>query len=261
MKNNYLTFKKKNIWVFGGAGYLGQSVVYLLSDLGADVLCVDLNNKAQKLVDSFSNQNLSIIPESIDINNTSQLKEFINKNVTKNGVPDGLVNLTFSSTAKKLEDLSEEDFNFVNSKGITSTFILSKEIGSLMAKERRGSIVLFGSMYGTNVPYPDVYKEPMNKNPIEYGVGKAGIIQMTRYFAVHWGKQNVRCNCVSPGPFPNLTVQENHPDFIERLAEKSPMGRIGQTEEIAGAVAFLLSDLASYITGHNLVIDGGWSCW
>ena len=101
----------------------------------------------------------------------------------------------------------------------------------------------------------------MNKNPIEYGVGKAGIIQMTRYLAVHWGKQNVRCNCISPGPFPNPGVQTSHPEFIERLAGKSPMGRIGQPGEIAGAVQFLLSDAASYITGQNLFVDGGWTSW
>lgn len=256
-----MSFEGKNVWVFGGAGYLGQSVVYLLSRLGAEVLCVDLGNKAEKMVASLSNQNLSIIPDSVDINNTPQLKKCIDKHVARNGVPNGLVNLTFSSTAKKLEDLSGKDFNFVNERGITSTFILSKEVGTLMAEKKRGSIVLFGSMYGMTAPYPDVYKEPMNKNPIEYGVGKAAVIHMTRYFATHWGKQNIRCNCVSPGPFPNLTVQESYPDFIERLAEKSPMGRIGKTEEIAGSVAFLLSDAASYITGHNLVVDGGWSCW
>jgi NAD(P)-dependent dehydrogenase (short-subunit alcohol dehydrogenase family) len=92
-------------------------------------------------------------------------------------------------------------------------------------------------------------------------VGKAGIIQMTRYLAVHWGKANVRCNCISPGPFPNPDVQQNHPDFIQRLSGKSPMGRVGQAPEIAGSVAFLLSDASSYITGHNLAVDGGWTSW
>ena len=130
-----------------------------------------------------------------------------------------------------------------------------------MAKEKRGSIILFSSMYGTVSPYPDVYEAPLVKNPIEYGIGKAGIGQMARYLAVHWGKEKVRCNCISPGPFPNPEVQRTYPDFIEKLARKSPMGRIGQSEEMAGTVAFLLSDAASYITGHNLLVDGGWTAW
>lgn len=256
-----MKLETKKIWVFGGAGYLGQSVVHLLSELGAKVLCVDLDDKAEIFVDSLRSNNKQVTAASLNIGNSKMLRQFITENVKKGGVPDGLVDLTFASTAKKMEDLDENDFDEVNHGAITSTFILSKEVGTLMAKNGKGSIVLFGSMYGMSAPYPDVYHEPMNKNPIEYGVSKAAIIHMTRYLATHWGKQNVRCNSVSPGPFPNPSVQRNHPDFIERLSKKSPMGRVGQTKEIAGSVAFLLSDYSSYITGHNLVVDGGWSCW
>ena len=101
----------------------------------------------------------------------------------------------------------------------------------------------------------------MTKNPIEYGVGKAGIIQMTRYLAVHWGNRNVRCNCISPGPFPNPSVQQQYPEFIGRLAAKTPLGRIGVPDEVAGAVTFLVAPVSSYVTGQNLAVDGGWTIW
>ena len=130
-----------------------------------------------------------------------------------------------------------------------------------MQERDGGSIVLFSSMYGTVPPDPGVYEQPMNPNPIEYGVGKAGIQQMARYFAVHYGRSSVRCNSISPGPFPNPNIQRDQPDFIDRLSQKVPLGRIGQAPEIAGAVAFLLSDAASYITGQNLAVDGGWTSW
>ena len=130
-----------------------------------------------------------------------------------------------------------------------------------MEKKGKGSIVLFSSMYGSVSPDPRIYEQPMNVNPVEYGVGKAGIVQMTRYMAVHWGKKNVRCNCISPGPFPNPVIQEKNPQFIERLANKVPMGRVGRQEEVAGAVTFFLSDASSFITGQNLFIDGGWTIW
>jgi len=255
-----LSLHNKNIWVVGGAGYLGQAIVVFLEAMGANVLCIDLEDRAQQFVATLPSDK-RIKADTFNASATADIQEFVSRHIQKSGIPDGYVNLTFASTAKKLEELSDEDFNQVNHGSITSTFILSREIGGEMVKNGKGSIVLFSSMYGSVSPYPEAYVSPMNKNPIEYGVGKAAIIQMTRYLAVHWGKQHVRCNCISPGPFPNPAVQQAHPDFIERLAERSPMGRIGKPEEIAGIVGFLLSDAASYITGQNMAVDGGWTCW
>lgn len=254
----FLHLRDKLIWVVGGAGYLGQSIVIVLKDAGAKVICIDLGNKAAEFVQSSGLEGI-VIPIQLDVNNGDDIKKFISEQIINYGVPDGMVNLTFGSTSKKLEELSEKEFDEVNHTGLTSTFLLSREVGIRMAKEGRGSLVLFSSMYGSVSPDPSLYDLPLVKNPIEYGVGKAGIIQMSRYLAVHWGKQNVRCNCISPGPFPNDNMQRQHPDFIKKLAKKSPMGRIGLPVEIAGSVAFLLSDASSYITGQNLRVDGGWT--
>lgn len=251
---------QKEIWVFGGAGYLGQPTVSLLSSLGANVLCVDLENRAQDFVRSAGfGQNVT--PKTLDVRDGEAIKRFVAEHIESNCVPHGVVNLTFASTSKRMEELTEKEFDDVNHGGLTSTFLLAREAGAEMAKVGRGSLVLFSSMYGSVSPDPRVYEAPMNKNPIEYGVTKAGIVQMARYLAVHWGRDNVRCNCISPGPFPNPSVQSDNPQFVERLAQKSPMGRIGRPEEIAGAVAFLLSDASTYITGQNLFVDGGWNAW
>jgi NAD(P)-dependent dehydrogenase (short-subunit alcohol dehydrogenase family) len=110
-------------------------------------------------------------------------------------------------------------------------------------------------------PDPKVYEPPATPNPIEYGTGKAGVQQMARYLAVHWGHSDVRVNSLSPGPFPNPNIQRDNPAFVQRIAAKTALGRIGQSGEIAGTVAFLLSDAASYVTGHNLAVDGGWTAW
>ena len=250
----------KDIWVFGGVGYLGQPAVSVLSALGAKVLCVDLENRAQNFVDS-AGLSKNVSGASLDVRDGEAIKKFVAEKIKSHGVPHGLVNLTFASTAKKLEELTEKEFDDVNHGGLTSAFLLAREVGVEMAKLNRGSIVLFSSMYGSVSPDPKAYEAPMIKNPIEYGVTKAGIVQMTKYLAVHWGRESVRFNCISPGPFPNPTVQKDNPKFIERLAAKSPMGRIGKSEEIAGAVAFLLSDASSYVTGQNLFVDGGWTAW
>lgn len=255
-----MNFQQKNIWVIGGAGYLGQATIKLLCSYGARILCIDIENRALDFI-SAAGLEKNVAPASFDINNTSALAGFVKEQTALHGVPSGLVNLTFGSTAKKLEDLSDEDFDKVNHTALTATFILTREVAGYMTDNGGGSIVLFSSMYGMVSPNEEVYEAPMNKNPIEYGVGKAGVIQMTRYFAVHWAKKKVRCNCISPGPFPNPAVQKSHPDFIKRLEKKLPMSRVGVAEEIAGPVAFLLSENASYITGHNLVVDGGWTSW
>ncbi len=259
-QSQILSLTDRHIWVFGGAGYLGQASINLLVAAGANVLCIDLDDKATKYMESEKLGN-KVSAASFNVHHCDLIKEFVGDNINKYGVPHGLVNLTYASTAKALEDLTEYNFDEVTHGALTSSFLLSREVGSLMAKQGRGSVVLFSSMYGSLSPNPDLYEAPMNKNPIEYGVTKAGIIQMVRYMAVHYGQSNVRFNCISPGPFPNPAVQQSNPEFIERLSKKNPLGRVGKSIEIAGAVAFLLSDAASYITGQNLHVDGGWNCW
>jgi len=227
---------------------------------GARVLSIDLADRAEQFAKSTPEYPLHAAA-SLDVRDENAIKQFVQENAVGPGTPHGLVILTFGSTAKNFEDLSAKDFDEVNHAGLTATFLLAREVGMAMEKNGKGSIVLFSSMYGSVSPDPRVYEAPMNINPIEYGVGKAGIGQMTKYMAVYWAKKGIRCNCLSPGPFPNPGVQQKNPAFIERLAYKVPMGRVGRQEEIAGAVLFFLSDAASYITGQNLFVDGGWTSW
>jgi NAD(P)-dependent dehydrogenase (short-subunit alcohol dehydrogenase family) len=250
----------KNIWVFGGAGYLGRSIVRLLADMQAHVLCVDTSDRAQAFVEK-ENFKSQVDHASLDVNNTSDTVTLIKEQITQRGVPQGLVVLTWSATAKRVDDLEALDFDLTNHGNLTATFILARAVSQQMAAHGGGSMVLFSSMYGSVSPDPRIYEPPMTPNAIEYGVAKAGIQQMARYFAVHFGSQAVRCNSISPGPFPHLGIQQENPAFIERLASKVPLGRIGQADEIAGSVAFLLSDASTYITGQNLAVDGGWTSW
>ncbi len=251
---------QQRLWVFGGAGHLGRAVVRLLARLQAQVLCVDLEERAAQFVREEA-LHAQVHPASLDVGDTTAAAAFVQEQLTARGVPHGLVVMTYASTAKRFDDLSVEDFDRVNHGNLSATFALTRAVGQRMAEKGRGSVVLFSSMYGTVSPDPGVYEAPMNPNPIEYGVGKAGIQQMARYFAVHWGRQGVRCNSISPGPFPNPALQNEQPEFIARLAAKVPLGRVGQAEEIAGSAAFLLSGASSYITGQNLAVDGGWTSW
>ncbi|HEY2574397.1 MAG TPA: SDR family oxidoreductase [Verrucomicrobiaceae bacterium] len=250
----------RDVWVFGGAGYLGRAVVSLLASMNAQVLCVDLEQRAKEFVEDDGLQP-RVTSASLDVGDTRAVAAFLEEQMINRGVPHGMVVMTYAATSKRMEDLTADDFDRVNHGNLTATFALARDVCAGMAERSGGSMVLFSSMYGSVSPDPGIYEAPMNPNPIEYGVGKAGIQQMARYFAVQYGRRGVRCNAVSPGPFPNSKLQCDQPAFMERLAGKVPLGRIGQAPEIAGAVLFLLSDASSFVTGQNLAVDGGWTAW
>lgn len=255
---NHCDYSDSCVWIIGGAGYLGQACTDLFEKNHALVLCADLPGKAATWI---AQSDSKAIPLDLDASAVAALPRWVEDQIQAHGVPKGLVVMTYASTAKRFDDLTAADFDHANHGNLTATFVLAREVANRMAAVGGGSIVLFSSMYGSVSPDPGIYLDPMTPNPIEYGVGKAGIQQMARYFAVHFGKAGVRCNAISPGPFPNPTIQAEKPDFIQRLTAKVPLGRVGQASEIAGAVEFLVSDRSSFITGINLPVDGGWTAW
>jgi NAD(P)-dependent dehydrogenase (short-subunit alcohol dehydrogenase family) len=169
------------------------------------------------------------------------------------------VNATYGSTGKRFDDLTVEDFDRANHLNLTGTFVLAREAARHMPDG--GSMVMFSSMFGVVAPKPTNYPPPMAPNPIEYGAGKAGMIQMVRYMAAHFGPRNIRVNAVAPGPFPHQSTQDGSAEFMSNLARSAMLGRIGRRDEMAGPTAFLLSDASSYVTGQCLNIDGGWTAW
>jgi len=147
------------------------------------------------------------------------------------------------------------------SGGLTNLMLATQATAARMRVRHAGSIVNVASMYGMVSPQPELYRDhPQYHNPAAYGAAKAGVIQFTRYTACHLAGSGIRVNCLSPGPFPRDEVR-NDAAFAERLCERVPLGRVGSPEEIVGPALFLLSDASSYVTGHNLVVDGGWSAW
>ena len=116
-------------------------------------------------------------------------------------------------------------------------------------------------MYGHVAPDYKLYDSPKYANPPSYGAAKAGVIQLTKYFASFLSKNNIRVNCISPGPFPYKKTQIENPQFIKRLAQKILLNRIGNPYEIKGASILLCSRAGSYINGQNICVDGGWGIW
>ena len=126
-----------------------------------------------------------------------------------------------------------------------------------MVKQNYGSIINISSIYGITSPNHDIYKNNPISQPISYSVTKSGIISLTRYLATLWAKNGVRVNSISPGGVFNY----QNDDFINEYCIRSPIGRMADEDEINGSILYLASSASKYVTGHNLVVDGGWTCW
>ena len=250
----------KSIWITGGAGYLGSAITRALDAEAAQVVCIDLPGRAEALVQKHSLKRT--IPVTLDVNDPSAMPAAIDQLVAEHGLPDGVAHLAFSSSSgHRLEDLPAEVFQNTFDRTLTPTFVFCRALAEKMKGRGTGNIVIFSSMYGVVAPDPRIYIDPMTPNPIDYGASKAALLQMTRYLAVHYGPSNLRFNAITPGPFPPAAVQEANPKFTEDLLAKTALNRLGVYEEIVGPTLFLLSDSASYVTGHSLVVDGGWTSW
>lgn len=250
----------KRIWITGGAGYLGSMITDALDSAKASTLCLDLPGKAEAFVKEKSLTRTT--PVSCDVSDVAGLPRLIEELVQKHGVPDGVVHAAFgASTGKGLEQLTPSDFSRTLDSNLAPIFVLCRSIAEHMKPRGTGSIVLFSSMYGVVAPDPRIYLAPLTPNPIDYGASKAAVIQLSRYFAVHFGSAGIRFNCVTPGPFPNPNIQKSYPGFISSLSSKTALRRIGQSSEIVGPTLFLLTEGASFVTGHSLVVDGGWTAW
>ncbi len=252
--------KGKVALVAGGAGYLGTPVCESLIGQGAAVMIADMNiERAEMLAESLRNAGGTAGAVGLDGSDEESLINSVQHTYKTFGRLDSCIVMTYHAIGSTVDRLTAPEFDAVNHVNLTGTFVLVRAAADAM--EKGGSIVLFTSMYGQVSPDPRIYLPPMTANPIEYGVGKAGVIQMTKYLAVAWGPRGIRVNAISPGPFPNPDAQINSADFVQRLSEKVPLGRVGQSREIAGPVVFLASDESSFINGTVINVDGGWMAW
>lgn len=254
-------FTGKTVLIAGGAGYLGLPTCKLMAELGANLCIADINEArcketATSLRDAGSGE---VMPLVLDIGDEDSIRACVWDCAKRFGGLWGLINATFGSTAKSFEELTADEFDRANRLNLTGSFLLAREAAAHM--HDGGAMVLYASMYGVVAPRPSGYPDGMTPNPIEYGAGKAGIIQMARYMAAHFGPRNIRVNAVAPGPYPHQSTQDSSAEFMDYLATSTMLGRIGRQDEMAGPTVFLLSEAASYITGQCLNVDGGWTAW
>jgi NAD(P)-dependent dehydrogenase (short-subunit alcohol dehydrogenase family) len=245
--------------VTGGYGHLGTAISTGLAEAGASVYVLGRSKK--KFSEAFHEVSYtSIWFQECDISDTQSIKEAFAAVEAREGKLDVLVNNAFYSKGQNPEGLTDEEWAFSIDGNLNSVYRCIREAIPYF-KTSGGSIINVSSMYGMVSPDFSIYEEsPAFLNPPHYGAAKAGVLQLTKYFACYLGKSSIRVNAVTPGPFPNEMVQQNEV-FVAQLKRKNPLGRIGQPEDLKGAFVYLASDASAFMTGQNMVIDGGWTAW
>ena len=261
------SLKNKTAIVTGACGLIGKKHCEALSNAGANVVVADINEDAcKKVVDGLTGNHLAI---AFDVTNESAIKETCAKILAKYPSIDVLVNNAAINDMFENPALAAEQSKFENypvnmfrkslEVNVTGVFLCSQIFGKVMADNGKGSIINVASTYGMVGPDQSIYINPEGKQTFyksaAYPATKGAIINFTRFLASYWGNKGVRVNTLSPGGV------ENGQDewFIKNYSTKTALGRMAKPDDYMGAIVFLASDESAYMTGANLVVDGGWT--
>lgn len=262
--NNLFDLHGKTVIITGGAGYLGSAMSDALASYGANLFILGQNTQKNKdKVEELKGKYALPVCESypFDIKDVEIVQNVFKQIHERTGRIDVLVNNAyFIGDTQKLEDYTTDAWNQGIDGTINSTFRVTQAALPYMFQQKSGNIINIASMYGVVSPDMSIYGDSGENNPANYGVGKAAVIQFTKYIACVYGEKGIRSNSISPGPFPNKETQKME-WFIHNLEKKVPLKRIGEPEDLKGIIVFLTSDASKYVNGQNIAVDGGWTAW
>jgi len=252
--------------VTGASGLLGEQHALALSDAGAAVVLSDVRpSRCEELASRLRGQpGRRALAVAGDVTSAEAWRDVLEKVLAEFGRVDILVNNAAYTNQSPTPAYSAgpaafpiEDWRQILDVNLTGVFLGCQTIGKQMLQQKSGSIINLASLYGVVSPNHRIYPGTGLHQPIAYSVSKGAVINLTRYLATAWAEAGVRVNCITPGG-----VQNGQPQlFRDRFAALNPMGRMQQPDEIRGAVVYLASAASRYCTGHNLVVDGGWTIW
>ena len=254
--------ENKLVVITGGAGLIGKSFAKAVVENGGTAIIADIDEiSGNKVKDEISKESGTDKVEfiKVDITSKESIQSMIDAIINKHKVIDALVNNAYprnKNYGSKFEDVTYEDFCENVNLHLGGYFLMSQEISRVMVNQKRGVIVFMASIYGFMAPRFELYENANFTSPVEYSAIKGALLSLTKYLASYLGKYDIRVNAISPGG-----VHANQSEsFVTQYSKKTIIGnRMAETEDLTGALVFLLSDASKYITGQNIVVDGGWS--
>ena len=260
--------------ITGGAGLLGREHAAAIAGAGGSVVLADVSGeRAEEAAYNHARQfTTPVWGAQVDVTSHHQIRSFTEQVLKRFGRIDILINNAANNPKveddkgqafSRLENFPLAQWNADLAVGLTSAFLCSQVMGAEMARKGKGVILNVASDLAVIAPDQRIYRQPgvpedqQPVKPVTYSVVKTALVGLTRYLATYWASAGVRVNAISPGGVYNGQPK----DFVDRLADRIPLARMARIDEYRGAVLFLCSDASSYMTGSNLVIDGGRSCW
>jgi NAD(P)-dependent dehydrogenase (short-subunit alcohol dehydrogenase family) len=251
--------------VTGGAGHIGSAICDALAEMGANIVVIDCNKelceaKTGQIIEEF---NVEALPIVMDLTNEPELRKIPDTVLKQFRSIDILVNCAALVGTSSLvgwgvefKEQSADTWRLALEVNLTVPFILTQVCSDALIQSRQGSVINIGSIYGLLGPDMEIYNGTSMGNPAAYAASKGGLLQLTRWLATILAPK-VRVNSITLGG-----VSRGQPEpFYSKYIEKTPLKRMACEEDFKGAAIYLASDLSSYVTGHNLVIDGGWTVW
>jgi NAD(P)-dependent dehydrogenase (short-subunit alcohol dehydrogenase family) len=260
--------------ITGGGGLLGPRHAAAIASRGGTPVLVDLRlESAEQSAEAIAAKyGLPACALGVDISQPDAVQGLLAEVISRYGRVDILVNNAANNPKveapgekawSKVENFPLSQWNADIAVGLTGSFLCCQVIGAEMARKGKGTIVNVASYLGILAPEPRLYRKPgvpddeQPVKPISYTVVKSAILGLTRYLAAYWGERGVRVNALTPGGVYDGQDEE----FVKKLCQRIPMGRMAEPDELQGAIIFLVSDASNYMTGANVVVDGGRVCW
>jgi NAD(P)-dependent dehydrogenase (short-subunit alcohol dehydrogenase family) len=251
----------KTVFITGGAGYLGSAYCEALAELGANIAIVDLKTDlgealAQRISKQYGTKAMAV---ACNITDPVSVREALAKTQSAYGSLDVLINNAYSGNKNRFETITYEEWRANIDIGLNAVFYTVREAFEML-KVSKGVVLNTASMYGVVAPDYRMYEGNPHAVPASYNAAKGGVVQLTKYLASFLSPHGIRVNAVSPGAFPHAW-QVADEEFHKRLSAKAPLNRVGVPDDLKGVVALLCSDAGKFMTGQNILVDGGWTTW